>query len=229
MKNYLIVLALMTVVCSPYVALAQDVEGGRIVFTDPKAEDDEKLSEEDQTPKWHAWAVDLMVGTDGFGLGFTYAFSFDDVLSANFNFSITEAKDDRQVDYTDPYGGQYSPNKLNYVFRMPFFGGLNYRLFSETIAENFRPYVSAGAGPVMLYVSRSKGDFFSSLGGGDFHWTFGGYVGGGALFGFDRTRVLGVNIKYFMIPVPDGIQSVIYGPLDNADGFYISLNVGQAF
>ena len=76
-------------------------EGGRIVFTDPKSEGDEILSEEDLEVRRHSWGADLMIGTDGFGLGFFYNYAFSDVISGFANLSFSEAKDDRQRDVVD--------------------------------------------------------------------------------------------------------------------------------
>ena len=216
-------------------------EGGRIVFTDPKSED-EVVSEDDLQPRRHTWGGDIMIGTDGFGVGFFYHYLFNDVVTGFANLSLSEAKDDRQRDYYNPWLGQYSPNKTHYVFRVPLFLGLQYRLFKEQIVDNFRPFVNAGAGPVMLYVSPAEpgGDFLGSLGGGKTHYTYGGFLGAGAQFGWDRSSVLGVNVRYFIIPAPAGISSVVVPdadapnnerpvPLDNANGFYITLNFGTAF
>ncbi|MFA6234021.1 MAG: hypothetical protein WC824_07505 [Bacteroidota bacterium] len=238
LKNILLT-AIVLLALLPSLAIAQD--GGRIVFTDPKSGDDKLLTEEDLAPRAHAWGGDLMVGIDGFGLGLFYSYSFNDVLSSFANMSLTEAKDNNQRDYYDPYFGQVSPNKMNYVFRVPLFLGLQYRLFKDEIVENFRPYVNAAAGPVLLYVSPMTGDMFSSLfDGGTSHYTFGGFLGAGAQFGFDRSNIFGLNVRYMIIPVPDGISSVGVPdpanpeqlkptPLANANGFYITINFGTTF
>ncbi len=207
----------------------QAQDGGRIVFTDPKSTSDKVLSDEDLQPRMHSWGADLMIGTDGFGLGFFYTRTLSDVTTAFANVSFSEAKDDRQRDFIDPWYGQYSLNKTNYVFRIPLFFGLQYRLFKESITDNFRPFLNGGAGPVMLYISPSKGDFLSSLGGGHTRYTYGGFLGVGANFGFDRSSVLVVNVRYYLIPIPSGIQSVEQGTMSNANGFYITLNFGTAF
>lgn len=210
-------------------------EGGRIVFTDPKSEGDEILSEDDLEARRHSWGADLMIGTDGFGLGFFYNYAFSDVISGFANLSFSEAKDDRQRDVIDYYYGTYSLNKTHYVFRVPLFFGLQYRLFKDEIVDNFRPFVNGAAGPVMLYVTPAEpgSDFLGSLGGGTTHYTFGGFFGAGAQFGFDRSSVVGVNVRYYLIPVPEGISSVRVGDEDvalpNANGFYITLNFGTAF
>lgn len=225
----------------PAAASAQEEKGGRIVFTDPKSDDSKFLTEEDLAPRANSWGADLMIGTDGFGLGFFYGYTFDDVLTTFVDLSLTEAKDNNQRDYYDPYYGQISPNKTHYIFRIPLFFGVQYRLFKDDIVENFRPYVSAGAGPVLLFVSPVQGDVFSSLwNGGTSKYTYGSFLGGGARFGFDRSTLFGLDVRYMMVPVPSGISSVVVpdpnrpgeympSPLQNADGFYISLNFGTTF
>ncbi len=239
MLKHVLVTTMVLLALMPAIAAAQS--GGRIVFTDPKSEGDKLLTEEDLAPRAHAWGGDLMIGTDGFGLGFFYSYSFNDVLSSFANISLTEAKDNNQRDYYDPYFGQISPNKMNYVFRVPLFLGLQYRLFKDDIVDNFRPFVNGGVGPVLLIVSPVTGDMFSSLfDGGSSHHTFGGFLGAGAQFGFDRSSIFGINVRYMIIPVPDGIASVgipdknnpdtlIPTPLENANGFYITINFGTTF
>jgi hypothetical protein len=204
-------------------------EGERIIFTDPKSTSQRILTDEDLQPRKHAWGADLMIGMDGFGLGFFYSRAFSDVTTMFANISFSEAKDERQRDFIDPWYGQFSLNKTHYVFRIPLFLGMQYRLFSEVIDDNFRPFVNAGAGPTMLYITPAKGDFLSSLGGGQTRYTWGGFLGLGAQFGFDRSSILGVNVRYYIIPVPEGVQSVEQGPMNNANGFYITLNFGSAF
>lgn len=225
----------------PAAASAQEEKGGRIVFTDPKSDETKLLTEEDLAPRAHSWGADLMIGTDGFGLGFFYGYTFDDVLTTFVDLSLSEAKDNNQRDYYDPFYGQISPNKTHYIFRIPLFFGVQYRLFKDDIVENFRPYVSAGAGPVLLVVSPVQGDVFSSLWhGGTSKYTYGSFLGAGARFGFDRTTLFGLDVRYMMVPVPSGISSVVMpdpdrpgevkpSPLQNADGFYISLNFGTTF
>jgi len=220
--------------CPFWRASAQD--DGRIVFSDPKSRDLDTLAAEDLQLREHASGIDLMIGNDGFGVGLFYHRQFTDVLTAFANLSFSEVQDERLKEYTDPYfGGQYPINKLNRVFRIPLFFGVQYRLFKDEILDNFRPFVNAGAGPVMLYITpavNSQGEdveFFSSLVQGYVKYTYGGFAGLGAQFGFDRSSVFGLNIRYYVIPIPAGIRSVNEGELGSADGFFITLNLGAAF
>jgi hypothetical protein len=220
-------LVLMLLACAA-LAVAQDE--GRIVFRDPKSSDDAVLGDEQLQPRRQAYGLNLMVGNDGFGLGMFYQLHFSEVFSAFADMTFSEARDVRQIDFYDYWtGAQYSPNKINRVFRVPLFVGVQYRLFSDEIADNFRPYLQAGAGPVLLYITPAEKEFFSSLVHGSTDWFYGGYLGAGALFGFDRSSVFGLNLRYMLIPTPAGIQSVKQGELANANGFFIALHLGFAF
>ncbi|MBL0174757.1 MAG: hypothetical protein IPP94_05750 [Ignavibacteria bacterium] len=205
-------------------------EEGRIVFKDPKNQTDNLMSEEDLHPRMNAWGVDVMVGNDGVGLGFFYHLLFSEDLTGFADLSFSEAKDARQIDFVDYYyGTQWSPNKENRVFRIPLFFGLQYRLFREEIVDNFRPYINGGIGPVMLYITEAKREFFESLGFGHSKYTYGGFLGAGAQFGFDRSSVFGLNLRYMIIPTPKGTQAVQQGELPNANGFFITFNIGMTF
>ena len=222
---------------------AQD-DGGRIVFTDPKSKDDKTLSEDALDPNDRAWGVDLMIGDDGFGLGFFYHFLLTDVTTLFLTTSFSETKDPDQVEQIGFFGETLASNKLNHIFRIPLFVGLQYRLFKDDIVENFRPFVNGGAGPVMMLVSPAvingeREDFFGSIGYAQAKYTFGGFLGAGAQFGFDRSSILGVNIRYYIIPTPDKVAGIavrdpetdgFYGKeLPNANGFFITLNLGTTF
>lgn len=202
---------------------------GRIIFRDPKSGGDKPMSEEELQPRNNAWGADLMVGMDGFGLGAFYHKVFSEVLTGFITLSITEAQDARQKDFYTYYGEQISYNKINRVFRLPLIAGLQYRLFKEAIADNFRPYLNGGVGPVMLYITPYASDFFKYLDRGTVEYTFGGFIGVGAQFGYDRSAVFGVNLRYYIIPLPSGIRSVREGTMSNANGFYITINFGTGF
>jgi hypothetical protein len=221
-------LVIFALLLLPASLCAQD--DGRIVFKDPKNQNEDLLSEEDLHPRTNAWGVDVMVGNDGVGLGLFYHLLFSEDLTGFADLSFSEAKDARQIDFVDYYSGtQWSPNKENRVFRIPLFFGLQYRLFREEIVDNFRPFLSGGIGPVLLYITDAKREFFESLGVGHPKYTYGGFLGGGAQFGFDRSSVFGLNLRYMIIPTPKGTQSVKQGELPNANGFFITFNIGMTF
>ncbi|MBP1691923.1 MAG: hypothetical protein H6Q32_1275, partial [Bacteroidetes bacterium] len=99
------------------------------------------------------WSLDILLGNDGFGLGTIYRRSLTPDLSAFLSFSISESKDEREVEYYDYYyGTMVSPGKLNRFLVLPLMAGIQYRLFRDDIVDTFRPYLNAGAGPAMIYM-----------------------------------------------------------------------------
>ena len=225
--------ALLLPLLFPVVASAQD--DGRIIFNDPKSPQEKVLSEEDLKPRRNAGGANLMLGNDGFGFEMFYQRTLSESVTGFFTLGVSEVKDSRQREYYDIWAGDRPINKINRVFRIPIFAGLQYRLFKDEIVDNFRPFVQGGVGPVMLYIAPARDaagqdiEFFSSLGGGHPVYTFGGMIGAGAMFGFDRNSVVGAHVRYYIIPIPRGIQSVEQGELANANGFFLGLTVGFAF
>ncbi len=158
-KTILVLLLLTTLIGQT--GWSQDA-GKRIVFDEHYRGKKKKktLKEEDLVPRKHAWGFDMMVSTDGFGFGGWYYRNFNDVLSAFVQTNMAESKDSREFETYDLYGNSYSINKINRIFRIPIFVGLQYRLFKDDIQDNFRPYVNGGAGPVFIYTTPAREEFF---------------------------------------------------------------------
>ncbi len=176
----------------------------------------------------NAWGVDIMVSTNGFGLGTFYRHEYSDELSGFIDFSISEAKDDDEVDFIDYYGNTYSPGKVNRFLVMPLFLGLEKRLFKDDILDNFRPYVNAAAGPAIIYVFPYNQEYFSALGKGQPKYTAGGYVGIGAYFGSEKSNLLGLNLRYYYLPYFSGLESLQNVEKKQFGGFFITLNFGSS-
>jgi hypothetical protein len=155
-----------------------------------------------------SWGVDLLVSINGFGLGTFYRHEYSDDLSGFIDFSISEAKDDNEVEFYDIYGRPFTPDKVNRFLVLPLFVGAEKRMFADDITDNFRPFIEAAAGPSMIYVFPYNDEYFTALGKGSLRYTAGGYVGIGAYFGSERTNFLGMNIRYYYIPYPGGILSM---------------------
>ena len=208
------------------------------------------------SPLLNCWGVDILISTDGFGLGTFYRREFTPDLYGFATFSISEAKDEREFEQYDPYTQvSYVPGKLNRFLVLPLMAGIQYRLFREDIMDSFRPYVNAAAGPAMIYMMpfvdfvpqvgggyvANQVDFFKSIGRGSPHYTFSAFAGFGANFGSDRSSVFGVNFRYyFTYLLGDGLPSlfrqdavtglpVVSSTKKNFGGFFITINLGMGY
>lgn len=206
----------------------------------------------DQPTYRNAWGLDILVSNDGFGLGTFYRREFSDDLFGFAMFSISEAKDEREFEQFDPFlpGVSYVPGKLMRFLVMPLTIGVQYRVFKDAIADNFRPFINAGVGPTMIFAAPfvemvrtasgtpvpSQVEFFKSLGKGQPHYTATAFIGVGANFGTEKANVLGVNFRYYFTYLfGNGLPSLynlntgeIAGRKKDFGGFFITLNVGTA-
>jgi hypothetical protein len=205
----------------------------------------------DQGEYLNTWGVDVMISTNGFGLGTFYRREFTPDLFGFINFSISEAKDSREIEQYDIYGNSTVPGKLNRFMVLPLMFGVQYRLFREDIVETFRPYVNAAVGPTLIYmapfvdlvpqadgtVAVNQVEFFKSFGRGTPHYTASAYIGFGANFGGEKSGVFGVNFRYyFTYLLGDGLPSLydtntglLAARKTEFGGFFITLNVGLGY
>jgi outer membrane protein W len=199
----------------------------------------------------NVWGLDVLISDGGFGLGVFYRRLFTSDLSGFVSFSVSEAKDEREVEQFDPYFQiTYVPGKLNRFMVLPLMVGVQYRLFREDIVDTFRPYVNAGAGPAMIYqmpfvefvqgpfgMEPRQVEFFKSIGRGHPNYTASAFVGVGANFGGGETSVFGVNFRYYYTRLFSGALPSLYnmntfgvaGTKRTFGGFFITLNIGLGY
>jgi len=196
-------------------------------------------------PMTKAWGLDILMSNNGFGLGAFYRNEFSDELSLILNFAVSDVKDETEFEQYDYYGNSYVPGKKNRLLLMPLTATIQYRLFKDDIVDNFRPFITAGLGPTMVYVFpytydqvqydifgnpyKEKMDFFTSLKYGKMRYTLGGYIGAGAYFGMEKGTLTGLSVKYFLARFPDGIEVMEGGFMKNFGGLFITLTFGSMF
>jgi hypothetical protein len=81
----------------------------------------------------------------------------------------------------------------------------------------------------MIYVFPYNQEYFSAIGNGSPRYTVGGYVGVGAFFGSERSSLLGINLRYYYVPFPSGVESLVSVYKKQFGGFFITLNFGSAW
>ncbi|MDF1611936.1 MAG: hypothetical protein AB1695_08810 [Stygiobacter sp.] len=179
----------------------------------------------------NSWGADIMFGEGGFGLGIFYKKDFNINLSGTLDFSISETKDEREIDYYDPYWGTtFTPYKVNRAFLMPLNAGLQYRIFTESLTGNLRPYISAGVGPTFIVTTPYEEEFFTAFKWAKMHYGVGGYIGLGGYFGDSKKNLVGINVRYYYTSLfGNGIENLIYQYRKSFGQFYISLSIGTMF
>ncbi len=178
----------------------------------------------------NAWGMDIMFGEAGFGIGTFLRKQLDVKWSAFVDLSISETKDEREFEYIDYFGNTIVIGKKNRIFQVPLNFGVHYRLFENLIADNLRPYISAGVGPTLLVTTPYELEFFNSFGKAQAKYAAGGYIGIGADFGLDKSSLVGINIRYYYSKLLNGTVESLYGrEKTEVQGFFITLNLGLMY
>ncbi len=190
-----------------------------------------------------AWGFDILVSDGGMGAGGFYWREITPTIAGFISLSVSESKDNREVEFYNPWTGQkIVPGKINRFLVIPLQIGAQYRLFKDQIMDNFRPFISAGIGPSIIYATPYERSFFNALGHGKGYHTIGGFIGAGAYVGSDPSNLVGINFRYYFVPYFSGINSMdasVYEPGNNQDeirhlqkkqfgGFYITFTFGTA-
>ena len=199
----------------------------------------------------NVWGLDILISDGGFGLGTFYRREFSEDIFGFASFSISESKDERDVEFFDPFTGtSFTPQKLNRFLVMPLMFGVQHRVFKDEIMDTFRPYVNAAVGPTLIFVTPnveitrlSSGllfkqvEFFESFGKGQAHYTVGSFIGFGANFGSNKSNILGVNFRYYFTYLfGDGLPSrfndtngEVAATKKSFGGFFITFNIGMGY
>ena len=183
----------------------------------------------------NAFGADLIFSEGGFGLGTFYRRAVTDEVTLFTDFSISEAKDPQEFTYIDYFGQTQTPGKVNRAFLLPMNFGMQYRLFENVIFDNLRPYINAAIGPSMVVTTPYAMEFFSAFRKAQARYTIGGYFGIGANFGLDKSSLVGINLRYYIIHFfNQGIEildtSLTNGRLENdLGGVFITLNIGMMY
>jgi len=100
-------------------------------------------------------------------------------------------------------------------------------LFAKELAENLRPYINAGIGPSLIIATPYSEEFFNAFSKAETKVAAGGYIGFGANFGLNKSSLLGLNFRYYIIKLfGDGVESLEGRPKDVIGGFFVTFNIG---
>lgn len=178
----------------------------------------------------NSWGGDIMFGEGGFGLGTFFRKSFSQNVTGFIDFSISEAKDEREIEYIDYYGNTFVLNKKNRVFLIPLNVGIQYRLFTNSLTNSFRPYVTLGVGPTFVVTTPYDREFFNAIGYAKNNYALGGYFGLGANIGSSKSSLMGLNVRYYYTHLfNDGVENRIGSFQKDIGGIFLSLSIGMMY
>ena len=170
----------------------------------------------------NGWGFSGSFSDYGFGFGSYFSHTFDPNITGEISLDIGTAKGSREFDLV-------TENKINRIFVLPLMLSMQYRLFRSGLSDNLRPYVTAGAGPVMAMTTPFAEDFFASFADAQTKIIPGGFIGVGANFGMDRKSNFGASLRYFIIPYPGVLQSTSSEALTNLSGLFLTVSYGYNF
>ena len=185
---------------------------------DARADD---AADVDGNPYGSGVGLQILLTNSGFGIGGYYHHALGDATSFMADVSMGAGKDERELKFFR-FGSSYIPNKANYLLMMPLHAGIIHRLFSNTIEDNFRPYVQVTAGPTLGWESpyfddrngngeydaneEDSYDAIAAFPKGKLRYGLGGSLAIGAHFGLSQKMTQGVRIGYSFTHFMQGIQ-----------------------
>lgn len=179
----------------------------------------------------NAIGADIVFSEGGVGLGSFYKHNLSESLTFITTFSITEAKDDNEFTYVDPFTLQtFTTGKKNRIFLIPFTLGMQYRLFRESLLDNLRPFIDMGVGPSFVITTPYEEEFLKAFGRAHNNLALGGYIGFGANFGIDKSSLVGLNIRYYFVHLfNDGVESLVGNVRKDFNGVFLTLSLGVMY
>ena len=144
----------------------------------------------------------LDVGEKGSGLFLNRTWSNSEKLCFISEIRIFDVKHPDEIIIQDYYTGRgYKFNDINLLL-LPLFSGAKYYPFVGKIANNFAPFVSVKAGPILSLDGAESGTFkekwITNL---DYYFTLGGYFGVGADVLTSNRTILSIRVGYDILPM----------------------------
>jgi hypothetical protein len=178
----------------------------------------------------HQIGFNLIFTESGFGTGFFYEKNFTRLTRGYVNITISELKSDREFERYDYWGQPYVIGKVNRVLSLPAIFGLSHRLFADVLTDNFRPYITGGAGPDMIVTTPYNDDFFHSFKFAKAHTSVASFVGIGTNIGISSSKLLGIEMRYEFIHIFNGGVETLRGVYKKDFGsFVLMLKIGSLF
>ncbi len=148
----------------------------------------------------------LQVGEQGTGVFFHQVWRYSPELEWLFHGRMFDVKGEEFMMVYDPYYNQYRGVGDKYVMIVPMFVGGKYFPFVEQIANNFSPYVSLMAGPVLTMDGYDSDKFTERWKRSQGLWTFGAYLGVGADFLMVNLITISAGVGIDYLPMNEKVK-----------------------
>jgi len=171
----------------------------------------EEAVDQDSSRVERSRGLQVLLTNSGFGLGAYTGRSLGTDLAIQLEASLAAVKDEREVAFFDRFGRRDVPNKANYLIEIPILLNLERQVFSSRIENNFRPFLSISAGPLLGWVypyfddenangrlddGESTFDVVSGISEGALQSGVAGSISFGARFGTPGQSGYGVRFGY---------------------------------
>ena len=143
----------------------------------------------------------LQVGEQGTGIFYHQVWYSNNTLQWLFHSRFFDVKGEDFMMVYDPYTNQYRSSGDKYVLIVPMFGGVKYFPFADQIANNFAPFLSVQAGPVLTIDGADSDKFMERWQRSRGFWTFGANVGVGADFLMMNNMIVSAGAGFDILPM----------------------------
>ena len=180
------------------------------------------------------WGFSLLFSPYGLGAGVLYHYRFSPLLRGFLNLDISGIRKTDEFEYYYPGQNQFLvPDKINRLYTLPLTIGVQYRLFQETFAETFQPFLLIGVGPGIIAATPYREnrqpdgafiDFWSALGDVDLYIRPAVVGGMGIQFTTFTESLAQFTIRYYYVPFGNpGLESIAGIPITNFGGLFLAL------
>jgi hypothetical protein len=168
------------------------------------------------------WGINLTFSDNGFGFGATKYFNLSKDVAFFGGITFSGAKDDREFEQSDFFGNTITPFKENRLFMVPILNlGMQFRLFSNDVTDNMRPYLNFGVSPTAIVYTPYNEAFFPSFKYAKAKYTVGGFAGIGLDYLTSNKSALSFNVRYYYINLfGEGIRSISTNEKKQFGGIY---------
>ena len=219
--NKIFLYFIVTIFTIPGFSFAQDSVN---VETKVKTKVEPKVSIP-SVPRNH-WSMNFVYTDNGFGLCANLYKKVNSEMDLVGGVMFAGVKDKNEVEIYDIFGNSYVNGKINRVYIMPVTLGIQNYLFSNTLDETLRPFVSIGISPTLVLSNPYDKDFFKALGYFNAAFAFGGYAGIGMEYRESGNVSFSANIRYSYLPViVNRVQSLQNKDIKDVGGLQLMIGV----